>query len=112
MKQLKMLVLAVTVAFSSVLSAGTNPEEKAEPKTVIETVSELLKNPDFQLSQDQRALVNLAINHNGEMVVLSVDTDDKNVENFIKSRLNYKKLSKEAIGQHKTFKLPVRLIKD
>ncbi|WP_411894659.1 hypothetical protein [Winogradskyella sp. A2] len=110
MKALKMFVLAVAITFSSVLTASTNPANDAEPKTVTETVGDLLKNPDLQLNAEVDAIVDLVINENNEMVVLNVETSDETVANFIKYRLNYKKLSKEAIGYNRSFKVPVKLI--
>jgi hypothetical protein len=110
MRTLKMLVLAVAIAFSSVLFASTNPIVKAEPASITETIGELLKSPSFQLKQNVDAMVTIFINQNDEMVVMSVDTDNKSVENYIKSRLNYKKLSKEAIGYRKSFKIPVTIV--
>lgn len=111
MKTLKMLVLVVAITFSSVLSASTNPIEKAETTTVTETVGDLLKNPDFQLEKDVKAIVDIFINENDEMVVLSVVTDNKSVEKYIKARLNYKKLTKDVIGNLKSFTIPVKMIK-
>jgi len=116
MKSLKMLVLVVAIAFSSVLTASTDPNEKAEPASITETVGDLLKNPDFQLSNEVNAMVEIFINQNNEIVVLSVATDNKTVETYIKSRLNYHKLSKAAIGQTKSFKvksfkIPVKINK-
>jgi len=111
MRTLKMLVLVVAITFSSVLTASTNPNEKAEPATINKTVGELLKNPDFQLNKEVNAMVAVFINQNDEMVVLSVDTDNKSVENYIKRRLNYQKLSKEAIGYNKSFRIPVKITK-
>jgi len=112
MKTLKMLVLVVAITFSGVISAHTNPIEKAEPKTVTETVGELLKNPDLQLTSEVDAIVELVLNENDEMVVLSVDTNNIAVEKYIKSRLNYKKLSKQAIGNNRSFKVPVKMVKN
>ncbi|MCA0133681.1 hypothetical protein [Winogradskyella alexanderae] len=110
MKTLKMFVLAVAVTFSVSLSASENPIKNAEPKTVTETVGDLLKNPDLQLTSEVNAIVDLVINENNEMVVLNVETDNESVENYIKYRLNYKKLSKEAIGFNRAFRVPVKLI--
>lgn len=110
-KTLKMLVLVVAITFSSVLSASTNPNEKAEPASISKTVGELLRNPGFQLNENVNAMVKIFINQNNEIVVLSVATDNKAVESFIKSRLNYKKLSKKAIGYSKSFKIPVKMVK-
>jgi len=111
MRTLKMLVLVVAITFSSVLSASADPNEKAEPASINETVRELLKNPEFQLNKDVNVMVTVFINENDEMVVVSTDTDSKAVEYYIKGRLNNKKLSKEAIGSRKSFKIPVKIIK-
>jgi hypothetical protein len=111
MKTLKMLVLVAIVAFSSVLSASTDPSEKADPATINETVRALLKNPEFQVNKEINAMVTVFINENDQMVVVSVDTDNKAVEYYIKGRLNYQKLSKEAIGNRNSFKITVKLIK-
>ena len=110
MKTLKMLVLVVAITFSSVISANTNPIKNAEPTSISKTVEKLLKNPSFQLNKDVEAIVNIFINENDEMVVVSVDTDNKIVERYIKNRLNYKKLSKESIGYYKSIKVPVKMV--
>ncbi|BAO74540.1 hypothetical protein WPG_0310 [Winogradskyella sp. PG-2] len=106
-----MLVLVVAVTFSSVLSASTNPNEKAEPASISKSIGDLLQNPNFQLDETINAMVKIFINEENEIVVLSVDTDNKTVESFIKSRLNYKKLSKKAVGYSKSFKVPVKMVK-
>ena len=72
MKTLKMSVLVLAIAFSSVLSASTNPIKKETPKSVSESVGEFLKNPDLQLSSDVSAIVDIVINENDEMVFFSL----------------------------------------
>lgn len=111
MKALKMLVLIVAITFSSAVSANTEPIEETKPNTVSKSVGELLKNPEFQLNEDVNAIVNIFINEEDEIVVLSVDTDNEVVEKYIKNRLNYQKLSKEAIGYNKSYKVPVKMVK-
>ena len=110
MKKLKMLLLVVMVTFGSVLSASTNSIEKAEPVSISETVKKLLKNPNFQLDKDVNAMVEVFINKDNEMVVMSVETDNQIVESFIKNRLNYQKLSSKVIGDSKKFRIPVKII--
>lgn len=110
-KTLKMLVLVVAVTFSSVLSASTNPNENAEPESITESIGDLLKDPSFQLDEDVNAMVKIFINQDNEIVVLSVKTDNKILEAFIKNRLNYKKLSKEIVGYNKSFKIPIKMTK-
>ncbi len=111
MNKLKMLVLVATIAFSSILTASTNPTEKSEPTSITKTVGELLKNPELQLNKEVNALVSFLINEKDEIVVLSVETDNKAVEDYIKNRLNYKKISKETISPFKALKIPVKITK-
>ena len=111
MKTLKMLVLIVAITFSGAMSASTNPIENAEPETMTATISELLKNPKVEFNKDMSAMVEVTVNQNNELVVLSVDTQNKAFESFIKNRLNYKKVSKEVVGNQKHFKIPVTITK-
>lgn len=109
MKTLKILALVLAITFSSAMSASTNSIEKTEPETVTSTISKLLKKPNVNFSKDMSAMVVLTVNQDNEIVVLSVDTENKVFEGFIKNRLNYKKISKEAIGDLKKFKIPVTI---
>ncbi|WP_243471244.1 hypothetical protein [Winogradskyella sp. MH6] len=108
-----MLVLVAIIAFSSTVSASTNLSEKVdEPNLISETVSKLLERPYFQLNEDINTKVEIAINKDKEIVVLSVDTKDKKVENYIKSRLNYKKIPNDVIVdgvEHYT--IPIKMLK-
>lgn len=110
MRQLKTLLLVVALTFSSVLLASTTPEDRATESVAITTqVGKLLKNPNFQVEKDIIANVKITLNKNNEMVVLSVDSEEKYVANFIKSRLNYAELSTEVNSLEKTFIVPVRV---
>lgn len=111
MKTIKTLLLIVALTFSSVLVASTNAENKRAKSVVItEEIGKLLKNPSFLLEKDVKASVTLTINKNNEIVVLSVDTDEDYLVNFIKSRLNYKELPAPFDSEGKTFIVPVRII--
>ena len=111
MKTLKVLVLIVAFTFSGVVSANTNPEaKKAEPAVVTQTVGELLKNPGFEIKKEEKAMVILTINKDNEFVVLSVDSNSEAVANYIKSRLNYKKIKDNlGVSRATTYKIPVRI---
>lgn len=112
-KTIKSIVLVVLIAFSSVVSASTNPEnikeKTAEPSVITQEVGKLLQSPSFEIEKEIVASVTLTVNKNNEMVVLSVDTEDDTLERFIKSRLNYNVLPSNAITKEKTFVVPVRL---
>ncbi len=106
-RTMKSIVLVALIAFSSVVSANTEPLKKAEPTLITQEVSELLKNPSFEVEKDMLANVTLTVNKNNELVVLSVDSESEQIVNYIKSRLNYNKLSVDVDEQ--TYKVPVRI---
>ena len=105
MKKIKTILLAVVIATSSVLSASTEPVKEAVKTIITEEVGNLLKNPTFEVTKELLADVRLTINKNNEMVVLSVDSESEQVVNYIKSRLNYNKLSEKV--DEKTYVVPV-----
>ena len=114
MKTLKSFLLIAAIAFSSVLSASTNPGENEKAKTAESTVitsqvSKLLQNPSFLVDDDIHANVTLTINKHNEIVVLSVDSDDNKLEGFIKGRLNYQSLPKAINKADRTFVVPVKI---
>ena len=110
MKLLKTGLLVVAFAFSSVLFASTNSEDKGVKSVqATEEIGKLLKNPGFLVEEDITANVIFTVNKKNEMVVLSVDSKNAAVESFIKQRLNYEDLPVALRNGEKTFKLPVRV---
>ncbi|MBN4047258.1 hypothetical protein JYU05_01810 [bacterium AH-315-P13] len=110
MRTIKTLLLIVALTFSSVLVASTNAEDKrTESVAITEEIGKLLQNPSFLVENDITALVKITLNDNNEFVVLSVDTKESYVENFIKSRLNYHELPGTLKNGTKTFIVPVRI---
>ncbi len=106
---IKMLLLVVAITFSTVLSASTNEPTAEEPKTLTEKIQDLLKNPNFMAENEINASVTLMLNKNGELVVLAIDSKSEVAKNFIKSRLNYKKMNVGVNSLNKTFVVPVRI---
>ena len=110
MRQLKTLLVVVALTFSSVLLASTTPEDReTESAAITAQIGKLLKNPNFLVEKDIVANVKITLNKNNEMVVLSVDSKENYVANFIKSRLNYNELPTEVNSLEKTFIVPVRV---
>ncbi len=107
MKKIQAFLLATVLLVGSFASAATIPaKEKKNPTT--EEIRGLLSDSDFIVEEDISAFVTFMLNDAGEMVVLSVDTEYKTVENFVKARLNYHKLS-TPLTKGKEYKLPILL---
>ena len=108
MKTLNVLMVAALLTVNTAFATGTEPTTDNKEKTVTEQVASLLDKPEFEVTRELIAQVTLMINNKHEVVVLSVDTDEEYVADFIKSRLNYEKLSIRTIGSQ--FTLPVRIV--
>ncbi|KZS40274.1 hypothetical protein AWE51_04785 [Aquimarina aggregata] len=110
MKKLNVLFLAIIIAVSSVAHANTNPSTTENVLT--QEIKGLLKKPNFKITNELIADVILTINDENEIVVLSVDSESEVLENYIKGRLNYKKVHTSFSSDKVTFKLPVRLVEE
>ena len=108
MKTIKILLLVTVFSFGQLITANTTPN--SEPATTISgEIEKLLENPSFDVDQDLTATVKLVINDNNEMVVLSVNSENSELDGFIKSRLNYTKLSSQLSSGKKTYLVPVTI---
>jgi len=85
--------------------------KKADPdKTISTQIAELLDDNSFVLGEDDlTANVKFMLNDQKEIVVLSVDTEDKALEGFVKSRLNYKRVESKDCKKGETYTVPVRI---
>ncbi len=110
MKTIKTLLLLVAITFSTVLFASTAPKSE-DPSSLTKEIAELLKNARFEVEQDVEALVTITFNKYDEIVVLSVETEDAEFKNFIKSRLNYSKVTASLVNESDHYIVPVRLTK-
>jgi hypothetical protein len=108
MKTIKMLLLVLAITFGSVVSANPLTNEK-DPTSLNEKITKLLINPSLNLEHEINANVTFILNKNSEIVVLAVDCDCKQTSNYIKNRLNYKKLDVSVEDLNKTFVVPVKI---
>ncbi|WP_298536531.1 hypothetical protein [uncultured Algibacter sp.] len=113
MRTVKTLFLVLAITFTSTIMAETSPK----PIFKIDHLSELiqkefstfLKDSNFKIEKDEVAFVTIMFNKKNEIVVLSVDSQNKDVEFFIKTKLNYKKLPVKNNQKYKRYKFPIRL---
>ena len=106
MKSIKLLVLLVTFSLGSF--ASTTPKDNpSNGQNLVKEVTQLLDAPNFKITEDLTAQVTFMLNKNNEIIVVSVDTDSKGVEDYVKSRLNYKKIKFNP--SKKLFKMPFRI---
>ena len=107
MKAAKFLLL-VALFIGQITFANSTKPKKEDTQAVSERVSSLLEDPSFDFENEIKASVLLIVNSKKQAVVIDVHTENKDVEAFIKSRLNYSSIEGALIGEQ--FTIPVRLI--
>lgn len=112
MKFIKLVFIVMFIAISNIAYGVTKPSRDDKDIIVVsKEIQNLLKRPNFSIEHNMDATVKFMINKHNEIVVLSVETNiDQNlVASYVKSRLNYKKLSKNIIS--KVYTLPIKFVK-
>ncbi|MFI1770791.1 hypothetical protein [Thalassobellus citreus] len=111
MKTIKLLLLTAILVCSNMIFANNpvNPETKKTNETSIsKEIVKLLSNNYFLVEKETVAKVVFTINNENEIVVLSVDSGSEEVEDFIKGKLNYYKVTFKEVKPGKKYLLPVR----
>lgn len=112
MKKLITFVLIAILSFANTYAnketkKGENPNQQLRNE-----ISVLLKNPGFELQQDQtKANIEFTLNNKGEIVILTVDADKEEIAGFVKNRLNYQRVDAgKNISQNQVFKLKLTVL--
>lgn len=108
MKTLKHFVFAITLLVGTTLFANNDPVVNDKTSDIQQEITQLLLTPNFSVQENTSALVHLIVNDEGELVVLSVKTDNEQLKFYVKSRLNYRKISSIKYW-NKEYKLPVTI---
>ena len=115
MKNLKTIIAVVAISISSVFSAtaktGTEPTSE-NAKTVLRTeIVSLLGNHSYDLlDKTLEAQVSVMLNNQNELVVVSVDSKSETITNFVKIKLNYKKVTVKGISKGTVYRIPLKMI--
>lgn len=109
MRKFSLVLAAAVLLVSGNLFA--NDLDKTDPQKSLSTqIWELLNDNNLAVdSSDLTAKVLFTVNSAGEIVVISVETRDSDLESFVKRKLNYKKVELKEVKEGKMYKLPVRV---
>ncbi len=109
MIKVNLILLVVAFTISSIANAA-NKSSDFKDENLSNEIKELLKSPSFKIDDELLASVTFTLNNKKEIVVLSVDSGNEMIENYIKSRLNYKKVGAKINSNIKTYTMPVRIV--
>ena len=109
MKKLKLFALAFVIGTAGLLATTTDLPD-VPVKQIGMQISELLTEPDFTVVEDLKVEVVFTFNTEGELIVLKVDSKDKDVLNYVRETLNHKKI--DIPGENnRVFTLPLTINK-
>ena len=112
MKSLKLFALALALFTINVATANLNPVKPTD-ELRFEIVDLIGTNYISEMAVDQyNADVLFTVTANKELIVLSVDSDNDQLESYLKARLNYKKVNHRPSKHGEIYLLPVKMIKD
>ena len=112
MKTLKILVTAFALVFTiNVATANENPL-KPSAQLRAELVDLIGASSPHQLMTDEStAEILFTINSSGEVIVISVISDNSETVKYIKGKINYKKVSHRTSKPGEMYLLPLRVVK-
>ncbi|HEA30823.1 MAG TPA: hypothetical protein ENH91_12670 [Leeuwenhoekiella sp.] len=101
-------VLIAALAISNFSFANGNSFSGVKPQSISAEITQLLEKNSMELDAATTFQVIFVVNKAKEIVITDVDTDNLEIEQFIKSRLNYRKL-KAATKCGQRYFLPVTI---
>lgn len=109
MRKLSLVVVAaMLLATGNVLANDTKGENPT--RNLSNQISEMLSDNSFSIEHnDLTAQVRFTLNAEGEIVVLSVNTEFDEMESFVKAKLNYQKVNLANVEEGKVYTIPVRI---
>ena len=109
MRKLSLVFVAAMLLVTGNVLA--NDAEGVKPNQSLSSqITKMLSDNSFSDQEnDLTAQVRFTLNGEGQIVVLSVDTDYAVLEGFVKNRLNYKKVEISNIEEGKLYTVPVRI---
>lgn len=112
MKNLKVFITAIAITFFAVTTVSATSTETTSKNQLRTELIDLLGS--FEQHIDQASItanVAFMLNNNNEIVVMSVDSDNKSVVAYVKSRLNYKKVNAPGISKGEVYVMPLKIEK-
>ena len=112
MKNLKLFVIAITLFTINATAANFHPIKPAD-ELRIEIVDMIGSDyiDEMMIADQYEANVLFTVNSKKELIVLSVDTDNEQLESYLKWKLNYKKVDYRPSKNGEIYLLPVKMVK-
>ncbi|WMI65639.1 hypothetical protein RBH94_00415 [Aestuariibaculum sp. YM273] len=111
MKTIKvLLVLAILLCSNTIFANNSKVNDLPKTETITVEIQKILKNSNLEFTEEVSANVYFTINNKSEIVVLSIDSDSDELEQFLKYKLNYCKIQAEGMAPGRKYLIPVKLV--
>ena len=111
MKKLKLFIIVFAIFAMNAYASNTDPI-KPTNQLRAEIVDFIGQNCPYEYDKNEcTAEVLFTVNINGEIIVLTVISPNPKAESYLKSKLNYKKVSHTPKREGEVYLLPLRMIK-
>jgi len=112
MKSLKLFVLALALFTINVSAAVIEPIKPTDELRI--EIVDLIGSSymDEMIENEYTAEVIFTVNSKKELIILSVDSADREMESYLKRKLNYKKVDHKPSQPGEIYLLPVKMIKE
>ena len=107
MKKFKLLALSLVIGTASLFATTVEDVSKDEIRSQI---VELLQTPDFGIVSEMTVNISFTFSSEGEVVVLGVDSKNRNILNYVRKNLNYKKIQNPG-EKDKLYTMPLKVAK-
>ncbi|MCP4883889.1 MAG: hypothetical protein GY908_08860 [Flavobacteriales bacterium] len=112
MKSLKLFTLALALFTITVSAADLNPVKPTD-ELRFQIVDLIGTNYNAEMTADEyKADVLFTVTTDRELIVLSVDSDNDQLESYLKAKLNYKKVNHRPSKHGEIYLLPVKMVKE
>lgn len=112
MKNFKSIIAAITLCFAtSFLSfASSNHDSNPGKESVRTQILHLLgTEAPFAIPENSQAEVVFTVNDENEMIIIEVKSENEAFENYVKRKLDHKKLHSDKLKARTLYTLPVQL---
>jgi len=107
MRKLKLVALAMLIGTAGLFAAEiSNPD--TPKKEIRNQIVKLLKTPDFTIDQSIDVNITFTFSSEGELVVLNVDSKNRDVLTYVRKNLNYKKIQNPG-ERDKIYTMPLKV---
>lgn len=114
MKKLKLTITAIALCFATMTSFATEIEPKpTETKKAFrsEIVSLIGSEVPSYLTEDGdiKTDLSLMLNNKNEVIVISTDSENESLDNYLKGKLNYQKIDVKGLKKGEIYKVPLTI---